>query len=111
VTGQVLKKSSFRKEREYAPSVLKALGWQRKGFMRPDRCAAGRKEGLQPPRRAFGVFAAAVLRARRNPTTGAGVQPAPPVLMGRQRRAEGTGVDPGRASVPDITTGRITKED
>ena len=51
-----------------------------------------------------------MLRARRNPTTGEGVQPAPPVLMGRHRRAEGTGVDPGCASVPDITTGRKAEE-
>ena len=105
---QVQKKSSFQKEREYAPSVLKPLGWRRIGFARPDRYAAERKEGLQPPCRAFGVFAATVLRARRNPNTGEGVRPAPPVLMGRQRRVEGIEVDSGSALIPDSEAGKKT---
>jgi len=53
-------------------------------------------------------FRRTVLIARRNPNTGKGVRPAPPVLIRRHRRAEGIKVDSGSALIPDSEAGKKT---
>ena len=101
-------KNFLLKRKGVRPQRYQATGVAAYRVLRLDRYAAERKEGLQPPCRAFGVFAATVLSASRNPTTGEGVRPAPPVLMGRQRRAEGIKVDSGSALIPENEAGKKT---
>jgi len=114
-TGQVVtvaeydRKSFFPKKGEgVRPQRSQATGVAACRVLGPDRYVAER-EG-RPSTTVQGIWGfrrhGAENKKKPNHRGKKGVQPAPPVLMRRHRRAEGIGVDPGRALIPDNTTGR-----